>query len=309
MFTMHTPPAPPVPVWIPPKGSILSPEWTHVITTIMGHPLSSESGNSIQEWILYHAIRDPIDVWLCWDPTDPYDIKLLQEYVGSNGSVIYLQSSTIKSLISLWNYMNLLIKKGKSVDQKCNAQYFFQDDQWFNLTAHDMRRTLVNAGMKYHRPQIIPGTTLPNSTSPPSPAPMKSPIHLELTPCDSISTATPVKKPCPVNTSCGHLPHLDHPSTSLELQDHSILEVLNLSLFLNLKTYFNWILSVSHHKPHAALKLKPTYHQHIFSLGTMTMKSSYCRRRLMHHMTISIIMSHMPEKSKIKIPSSLMPPS
>ena len=61
MFTMHTPPAPPVPVWIPPKGSILSPEGTHAITTIMGHPLSSESGKSIQKWILYHAIRDPID--------------------------------------------------------------------------------------------------------------------------------------------------------------------------------------------------------------------------------------------------------
>ena len=118
--------------------------------------------------------------------------------------------------------MNLLIKKEKSVDQKCNAQYF-QDDQWFNLTAHDMRRTLVNAGMKYHRPQIIPGIPLPNSTSPPSPAPMKSPIHLELTTRDLISTATPVKKPCPVNTSCDHLPHLDHSSTSLEPQDHSIV--------------------------------------------------------------------------------------
>ena len=118
--------------------------------------------------------------------------------------------------------MNLLIKKEKSVDQKCNAQYF-QDDQWFNLTAHDMRRTLVNAGMKYHRPQIIPGTPLPNSTSPPSPAPMKSPIHLELTPRDLISTATPVKKPCPVNTSCDHLPHLDHSRTSFEPQEHSIV--------------------------------------------------------------------------------------
>ena len=78
---MHTPPAPPVPVWIPPKGSILSPEWTHAISTIMGHPLSSESGSSIQKWILYHAIRDSIDFWLYWGPTDPYGIKLLQEYV------------------------------------------------------------------------------------------------------------------------------------------------------------------------------------------------------------------------------------
>ena len=173
MVTMHTPPAPPVAVWIPPKGSTLSPGWTHVITTIMGHLLSSESGQSNKEWILYHAIQDPLEVWLYWDPTDPYDIKLLQEYVGSNGSGVYLQSSTIKILISLWNYMNLLIKKETSVDQKCNALYVFQDDQWFNLTVHDMRRILVNAGMKYHRPQIIPGISLPNSTSPPSPAPMK----------------------------------------------------------------------------------------------------------------------------------------
>ena len=42
------------------------------------------------------------------------------------------------------------------------------------------------------------------------------------------------------------------------------------------------------------------------SLGTMTMECSYCKRRLMHHMTISIIMAL---KSKIKMSSSLMPPS
>ena len=223
MFTMHTPPAPPVPVWFPPKRSILSPEWTHDITTIMGHPLSSESGKSILELILYHAIQDPIDFWLCWDPTDPYDIKLLQQYVESNGSFVYLPSSTIKSLINLWNYMDLLIKKGKSLDEKCNAQYFFQDDQWFNLTAHDMKKTLVNAGMKYHRHQVIPGTSLPNSTSPPSPEPMKSSIHLELTPCDSTSTTTSTYKICLLNTSCDHQLHLDHINTSPELQDHSIV--------------------------------------------------------------------------------------
>ena len=86
-----------------------------------------------------------------------------------------------------------------------------------------MKTTLVNAGMEYHRPQIIPGTSLPNSTSPPSPAPMKSPIHLELTPCDSTSTTTFMNKTCLLNTSCDHQLHLDHPSTSPELQDHSIV--------------------------------------------------------------------------------------
>ena len=108
----------------------------------------------------------------------------------------------------------MLIKSARSY-------IFFQNDQWFNLTAHGIKRTLVNAGMEYHRPQIIPGTSFPNSTSPPSPAPMKSPIHLELTPCDSTSTTSLVNKTCPVNTSCDHLPHLDHSSMSSELTNNS----------------------------------------------------------------------------------------
>ena len=117
--------------------------------------------------------------------------------------------------------MYLLIKRERPVDQKCNVLYFLLDDQWFNLTAHDIKTTLVNAGMEYHEPQIIPGMSLPNSTSPPSPAPMRSPIHLELTPYDSTSTTTLFNKTCPLNTSCDHLPHLDHPSISSELKDNS----------------------------------------------------------------------------------------
>ena len=181
MCTMHTPPAPQYQSGFHPKGA------SYHLNGLVPSPPSwaihyhQRQEKSIQKWILYHAIQDPIEFWLYWDPTDPYGINLLQEYVGSNGSVLYLPSSTIKSVFSLWKNMNLLIKMGKSVDQKCNAQWFFRDDQWFILTAHDMKRTLVNAGMKYHRPQVISGASLPNSTSPPSPSPMKSSIHLELT--------------------------------------------------------------------------------------------------------------------------------
>ena len=173
MFAMHTSPAHLVPDRIPSQESPLSPEWIHAITTLMGHPLSSELGKCIQKWILYHAIADHIDFWLTWDPTDPDDIKLLQHYVESNGSIVHLTNNTVKTLISLWNYSNLLIKKGKSADQKCNVLYLLLDDQWFNLTAHDMNTALVNAGLEYHEPQTTPGTSLPNSTSPPSHASMR----------------------------------------------------------------------------------------------------------------------------------------
>ena len=52
---------------------------------------------------------------------------------------------------------------------------------------------------------------------------MKSSIHLELTPCDSTSTTTSMNKTCLLNTSCDHQLHLDHPNSSPELQDHSIV--------------------------------------------------------------------------------------
>ena len=146
---------------------------------------------------------------------------------------------------------------------------------------------------------------------------MKSPIHLELTPCDSTSTTTLVKKTCPVNTSCDHLPHLDHPSTSPEPQDHSIIGSAELESILDSEDLLQLDSIVSYLKQHAALKLNfflnsrdnwmtPTYHQQMFSLGTMIMNCSYYKRRLMHHMTISIIMAL---KSKIKMSSSHMLPS
>ena len=84
-----------------------------------------------------------------------------------------------------------------------------------------MRITLVNAGIRYDRPQIIPGTPLPNSTSPPSPAPMKSSIHLECSLCGPVSV-TP-QATCNFDTESlpefkGHLDktnqeHTDTPST------------------------------------------------------------------------------------------------
>ena len=152
MYTIHTPTAPPVPDRIPSNEGILSPEWTHAITTLMGHPLSSETGKFIQKWILYHAIPDHIEFWLTWDPTDPDDIKLLQKYVEYERSVVYLTSSTVKNLISISNFMNLLIHKEKPANQKCNVLYFILDDQWFNLTALDMKTVLINAGLGCHEP-------------------------------------------------------------------------------------------------------------------------------------------------------------
>ena len=119
MSTMHTSPAILVPDRIPSQESPLSPERIHAITTLMGQPLSSKPGKYIQKWILYHVVHDLTDIWLSWDPTDD-DIGLFQKYAENDGAVTNLPSSTVKDLINLWNYMNLLINQNRPGDQKYN---------------------------------------------------------------------------------------------------------------------------------------------------------------------------------------------
>ena len=136
----------------------------------MGHHLSSEPGIYIQKSILYHAIHDSTDFWISWDPTDSEDSRLLQKYAESNGYVTYLPSSTVKDLINLWNYMNLLIKQDKPADQKYNKLYHIIDEQWIKQTACDMRTALVNEKLENERSCTTPASPMPHNTFSPSPA-------------------------------------------------------------------------------------------------------------------------------------------
>ena len=72
--------------------------------------------------------------------------------------------------------MILLINQDRPADQKHTTFYFILGEQSSNLTVHDMRIALVNAGFENHRPQTTPAIHLSNFTSHPSSASMKSPM-------------------------------------------------------------------------------------------------------------------------------------
>ena len=110
----------------------------------MGHPLTSETGQCIQKWILSQAILDYTHVVrLTWDPVQFEDSRHHQKYEETNGSIAYLKTNAVKQLVSLRNYMILLISHDRPADQKYNAVYFILGEQWFKPTAHDMRAALV----------------------------------------------------------------------------------------------------------------------------------------------------------------------
>ena len=165
-----------------PLDNLLSPGWTHAITIIMGHPLKSEIGLMLQKRVLYHLIHDPTDFWLSWDPSDPEDIRLLQKYAESNGSIAYLPSTLVKNLIGLWEFMNLLIKQDRPDDEKYNKLYYLMDDQWTKLTAYDMRSALIDEKQEKQNSHMSSATPchMPHLRSPTSPVPVRSPMYLEL---------------------------------------------------------------------------------------------------------------------------------
>ena len=77
---MHPSAEPLVPSKIPSQESPLSPEWTHAITMLIGHPLSSEPGEHIKKWIIYHRIHKYAMFALKWDPTQLKFYINLQTY-------------------------------------------------------------------------------------------------------------------------------------------------------------------------------------------------------------------------------------
>ena len=139
--------------------------------------MKSEIGQKLKKWVLYNVIDDPIDFWLHWDPSDPDDIRRIEKYVESNGSTVYLLNCTVKILISLCNYMDLLINQDKPTDQQGIRLYYVMDEQWTKLSAKDMRTALVNAKSEQRSSSR---TKMPSFSIAPSSAPIRSPRNLEL---------------------------------------------------------------------------------------------------------------------------------
>ena len=58
------------PECIPSQGSSLSPEWIYVITILMGHPMTSEIGQRIQQLVFSQAILVYTDLVITWNPIE-----------------------------------------------------------------------------------------------------------------------------------------------------------------------------------------------------------------------------------------------
>ena len=96
---------------IPSQESPLSPEWIHASTILMVHLLTSEIGQCIQKWILSQAILDYTNLVITWDPVQFEDSRDHHKYEEPDGSITYPQANTVKQLVSLRNYMILLISQ------------------------------------------------------------------------------------------------------------------------------------------------------------------------------------------------------
>ena len=91
----------------------------------------------------------------------------LQKYAEIDGSIAYLKYNTVKQIVGLKNYMSMLIDQDRPAAQKNNLLYFISGcNQLSNLTAHGVRRTLVEEVLEIHRSQTTLGKPISKITSP-----------------------------------------------------------------------------------------------------------------------------------------------
>ena len=141
----------------------------------MDHPLTSEMGQNMQNWILYHGILKYTNFMFKWDHMQfGHDIHP-QKYTEIDGSLAYLKSNTVRQLVGLRKYMSLLISQDRPAAQKYNFLYFISANQLFKLTAHDMKSALVKEVLENHGSQATLGTPMSNFASTSSSASMTSP--------------------------------------------------------------------------------------------------------------------------------------
>ena len=335
MPTMHPSAEPLVPDKIPYQESPLSPESTHAIATLMGHPLSSEPGKHITKWIIYHRIHKYTMFALKWNPTQfKLDIHL-QMYQETDGSLAYLKGHTVRKLVSLMKYMSLLISQDRPDAQKHNPLYFISDNQLSKLTAHDMKSALVNEKLENHgsqkysskrvkvvitkptdTPSKVP-TTIQTSGNNPTDTPSKVPTAIQTS--GNNDNDTPITVPTILQTSViknGIKPdeppqnvatsHLRDPiSTTTNLDEACSLDTfcmtwIHPAFHLNYKTtQVLIVLKLSFFLNQKDNWIIPTFHQQMFSLNTMTMNCSYYKMRLMRQMTILTIMTLIPVRFKM----------
>ena len=108
---------------------------------------------------------------------------------------------------------------------------------------------------------------------------------------DPNSTTTNLDEACPLDTSYAHLPHLDSPSLSSELQDHSIVDIIEIELLPESEGQLD----------HTYLSPTDVFSEHHDNELFLLQKS------LMLQMTISTIMTLITER--FKMTSSSMPPT
>ena len=164
------------------------------------------------------------------------------------------------------------------------------------------------------KPSFVLDTTYPQSQpvhsldichSPDDPPQDEEKSHLS----ESTSTTTNLNETCSLDTSCDHLPHLDCPSLSSEQQDNSIVESIEPESVPDFKGLLQVDSTSVSSQTHPALTLNlfpilrshwkaTSLHQQMFSVYNMIMTCPYSTKRLILHLTISIIRTLISVKTR-----------
>ena len=133
-----------------------------------------------------------------WDPTRfKRDINL-QTYQETDGSLAYIKGHTVRKLVGLMKYMNLLVSKDRPDAQKHNLLYFITGNQLFKLTTHDMKNALVKEVLENHGSQKYSSKRAKVINTKPTDTPSKAPTAIQTS--GTNHNNTPITVPITIHT-------------------------------------------------------------------------------------------------------------
>ena len=136
---------------------------------------------------------------LKWNPTQFKLDTHLQMYQETDGSIAYLKGHTVRELVSLMKYMNLLIRQDIRNAHMYYPLYFISGNQLFKLTDHDMKSALVNKKVENHGSQKYSSKRVKVVNPKPTDYPSKVPTAIQTS--GNNTNDTPITVPTTIQTS------------------------------------------------------------------------------------------------------------
>ena len=122
---------------------MVSTQWEHSITNLLGHAPTTEPGIALRQWIHYQGVENILDL-LSWEEDELKAIPTQQVFtLDDHGQGSYLRTNQIKQICGLITYMKHVFREYMTEAVRTDPFHPFSPEEWNQHTSTMFRAFLV----------------------------------------------------------------------------------------------------------------------------------------------------------------------